>query len=59
MENEKVIEEIKTYMVANRLNQTQLANKLSISSTQVSRWFRTKRIGNTWIRLLKIEGIIN
>ncbi len=58
MENKEVIRQIKNYMESNRLNQTAMANKLGIATSQLNRWLKTARISNAWVSLLKEKRII-
>lgn len=57
-QDEKIIEKIKHYLQSNNLKQYELAQRLGIPPSSVTRWFKTKRIGNQSIQLLKREGII-
>ena len=56
--NNKIIDEIKEYLRANNLKQYELAQRLGIPPSSVTRWFKTGQIGNQSIQLLKREGII-
>lgn len=49
---------LRDYMIREGLNQTQMACQLGISSTQISRWLRTGRMGRLWEEKLKNLGVI-
>jgi uncharacterized protein YjcR len=39
-------------------NQTDMANKLGVATSQLNRWIKTERISRSWIELLKAKGIL-
>ena len=53
-----VVAQLKAYMAKERINQTQLANRLEIASGQVNRWLNKGNISGVWIRLLRAKGIV-
>ena len=58
VKNQGIIEEIRRYLESNNLKQYELAQRLGIPPSSVTRWFKTGNIGNQSIQLLKREGII-
>ncbi len=56
--DKNIIQEIKRYLDQNKLKQYELAQRLGIPPSSVTRWFKTGKIGNQSIQLLKREGII-
>lgn len=58
VKDQRIIEEIQRYLTANNLKQYELAQRLGIPPSSITRWFRTGNIGNQSIQLLKREGIV-
>lgn len=58
MPEKEVIRKLRLYMERHEYNQTTMANKLGVATSQLNRWLKTERIGRTWIELLKIKGIL-
>jgi transcriptional regulator with XRE-family HTH domain len=54
----KLIEQIREYLKTNNIRQYELAQRLGIPPSTITRWFKTGSIGNQSIQLLKREGII-
>jgi len=54
----KIIEQIKEYLETHNIKQYELAQRLGIPPSSVTRWFKTGSIGNQSIQLLKKEGIL-
>jgi transcriptional regulator with XRE-family HTH domain len=54
----RLIEQIKEYLEAHKMKQYELAQRLGIPPSTVTRWFKTGSIGNQSIQLLKKEGIL-
>jgi transcriptional regulator with PAS, ATPase and Fis domain len=58
MEKE-VIKKLQLYMERHGYNQTMMANKLDVATSQLNRWLKTERIGRVWIELLKQKGLLS
>ena len=58
VKDSRIIAEIKRYLERSNIKQYELAQRLGIPPSSVSRWFKTGIIGNQSIQLLKKEGII-
>ena len=58
VKNQKIIQQIKNYLEANNIKQYELAQRLGIPPSSITRWFKTGSIGNQSIQLLKKEGIL-
>lgn len=58
VKDKSLIGEVKEYLERHDIKQYELAQKLGIPPSSVTRWFKTGRIGNQSIQLLKREGII-
>ena len=58
VQDANTIRQIEEYMRENNLNQTAMAVRLGIATSQLNRWLKNKRIGNAWIMLLKEKGVI-
>jgi len=54
----EAIERLRNYMLKEELTQTEMANRLDISITQVNRWLRKGKMSKAWIALLRNKGII-
>ncbi|MBL7197594.1 MAG: helix-turn-helix domain-containing protein [Candidatus Omnitrophica bacterium] len=57
-EDRRIVAEILSYLEKNDMKQYQLAQRLSVPPSTVTRWIKTGKIGNQSIQLLKREGII-
>ncbi|MFC1709766.1 hypothetical protein ACFL2J_06925 [Candidatus Omnitrophota bacterium] len=53
-----VIKQVENFMLKKHFTQTDMANHLEISVTQLNRWLRTHNMSKVWIKLLSVEGII-
>lgn len=58
MPEKEVIKKLQLYMERHSYNQTDMANKLGVATSQLNRWIKTERISRSWIELLKAKGIL-
>lgn len=58
MPEKEVIKKLQYYMERHGYNQTTMANKLGVATSQFNRWIKTERISRAWIELLKTKGIL-
>jgi len=58
MPEKEVIRKLQIYMERHGYNQTAMANRLGVATSQLNRWLKTERIGRAWIELLKAKGIL-
>lgn len=58
MPEKEVIRKLQLYMERHGYNQTTMANKLGVATSQLNRWLKTERIGRAWVELLKTKGIL-
>jgi len=57
-EDRKIVAEILSYLERNDMKQYQLAQRLGVPPSTVTRWIKTGKIGNQSIQLLKRDGIL-
>jgi hypothetical protein len=58
MPEKEVIKKLQLYMDRHGYNQTTMANRLGVATSQLNRWLKTGRIGRAWVELLKAKGIL-
>lgn len=58
MPEKEIIKKLQYYMERHGYNQTMMANKLGVATSQLNRWIKTERISRAWIELLRTKGVL-